>query len=642
MGSFRDSESKPKGGRFRQMETGGSAVTAAARRRVANTPDQVRAISKGFTFGFADEIDAAGAAVETGITNTVKRLTGRQPAYGMKDAYGAVMDANAEADARFAQEHPVQNFGLQVVGGAVGPGVATAARYVGRARGLGSATARSAAVGTATGAVAGAGNSRGGAQERAVGAGKGAVTGAVVGAAVPGAARLAQTAGRGVNAAIGQPFGGANRGAAARLREALQQDGLTEPQIRQAIDNWQRSGVTPEFLNVVGENTRALIRAAAGQPGPARDAAQAYRNTTVASIPNRAIERANALTPGETRTPAQFVDDTTGARDAAARTNYAGPYSEVVEVPQAVSDMLNDSAGRALIARARADAVENQDWVAQADLERLLQGAVDGRLPQVSARTLDRLAIAARERGQGFARNSRGTRARGSFGRQDQINAVLDDVDGLQPARAEYRAQSQAIETAQDGPSVLGPRSEFEPAIDDLGGNLQALLAARIRERQALRDGFGVRDNVAGRLRDIAYAPDVRPNLNQLYGQAGDDFADASANLLAKQEQANFIAPNTGSQTQLRGADTNRLMGAVGTLFEMANGSLRPLLERFARGLTMTEAERNILVQVGIGTPDDAMRVLSAPPPPAAVAAGNVYRRIGVTVPSTIQGTAPR
>lgn len=611
-----------------------------ARRRVKSAPDQVRAAAKGATFGFADELDAGAAALETGMGNLVRRATGQPVEYGMKDAYGAVMDANAEADAKFASEHPVQNVGLQIAGGIAAPGAAAAGRFVGAGRGIVRQSLRSAAVGVGAGAVAGAGNGRG-VVDRAKSAGKGAVIGGAVGGAMPAAGRVMQTAGRAVNAAIGQPFGGAQRGAVARLREALDQDGLTPQQITQTVTQWRQSGVTPEFLNVVGENTRALFRAAGSQGGQGRGAAQAYRDQTVASIPNRAIERANALTPGETRTPGQFADEMRGARETTAQQNYGQWSDAMVDVPDTVLDMLADSSGRSIIARARADAIENQDWMRQAELDRLLESGAPGGvgpIPRISAGTIDRLVIAARERGAAFAQRGNGFRARGAYERRNQLDETLGAIDEVQPSRQQYQQQSRAIEAAEDGPSVMGPRSEFDPATAAIADNPEAMLAAQIRERQALRDNFGTRDQVRSQLGDIANAPDVRPNLRQLYGDRGDQFADAAGNLVQKQDHANYIAPNTNSQTFSRGQDAQGIFGVGQQLWELAQGSLRPIVERMARGLTITEREQQILVELGIGSPDDALRALAAPPPAPSQVIRRVAPRASVAAPVANEG----
>lgn len=608
-----------------------SQAAVAARRRVKNTPDQVRALTKGFSFSLADELDAGGAALETGANNLVRRMTGQKSVgYGMGDAYKAVMDANRSADNIFAQNHPVQNIGLQVAGGAVGPGAAAGSRYISGARTLARATGRSAAVGAGMGAVAGAGNASGGAVGRAKGAVGGAVTGAAVGAAAPSAGRVAQTAGRAVNAALGQPFGGASRGAVARLAEAMHQDGLAPADIQRTVAEWRRSGVTPEFLNVVGENTRALIRTAAGQQGAARNSAQAYRDQTVASIPNRAIERANSLTPGEARTPAQFAEGMRATREATAQANYGAWSDEPVTVPDAVKDMLSDASGRSIIARARADAIENQDWMRQAELDLLLRETQNGQLPRISAGTVDRLVIAARERGAGFAARGNGFRARGAYQRRGQLDGVLAGVEEAQPSRAAYQAHSQAIEAAEDGASVMGPRSEFDAAHQAISQNPFAIQGAQIRERQALRNTFGTRDQVRGQLGDIANAPDVRPNLEQLYGERGNLFADAAGRLVQKQDHANFVAPNTNSQTFSRGQDAKNKIGVVANIMEAMGGRIRPLVERVAHGLTITEREREILTQIGIGSPEDALAALRVAPPAPSRVGGAVARRAAV------------
>lgn len=621
--------------------TGRLAADRDAKRRLKSTPDQLRAISKGATFGFADEIDSAGAALETGVGNLFKRATGQKPAYGMGDAYGAVMDANKNADNLFAEKHPVQNVALQLGGGMIGPGVASGARYIGAGRSLLGTTARAAGVGAATGAVAGFGTSDGGLAERGRGAARGATTGAIIGGALPSVGRLAQTGGRAINGALGQPFGGSNQGAIARLREALRADGLDENQLRAAIRQWTQSGVTPEFMNIAGENTRALIRSA-GSQGPARQAAQGYRNTTVASIPNRAIERTNALTPGETRRPAQFAADTVVQRRTDANVRYAGPNSTPVEINGEMARAMRGTTGRAAIAEARRVAEINGDTAVMNELDQLPDGDLSS-FPPMTARTLDKVRGALRDMGTAEAPTSRGA-AGGYRSRVEQMDTGLDAVPGLRDARQHYAAQSRGIEAAEDGASVMGPRSEFEPEIGAIADNPFAMTGARIRERQALRDKFGTRDQVKGILDDISAAPDVRPNLRQLYGEEGDRFANAAGNLSAKQEQANYIAPNTNSQTFSRENDNNNMFGAVRTAMEMAGGSIRPIIERLGRGLTITERERGILVQLGIGSPEDALRALAAVSPAGSRLSGNLFRNAGVaTVPMTAnQGTASR
>jgi hypothetical protein len=250
--------------------------------------------------------------------------------------------------------------------------------------------------------------------------------------------------------------------------------------------------------------------------------------------------------------------------------------------------------------------------------------------------------IALGERAKTAVQRNANDMASGLRGRGADLEASLQDVPGMNRARNTYRAMSQGADAALEGPSVLGPRSEFEPAHAP-GNNPFAQQGAQIRERQALRDHFGTRDQVRGRLADIADAPDVRPNLEQLYGPEGGRFADAARNLVQKQDHANYIAPNTGSQTQSRSQDAKNIFGAVRSVAEAVGGNLRPLVERMAHGLTMTERERNILVQLGIGSPDEALRALSAAPTAASRVTHNIFSRAGVlAAPTAASETAHR
>lgn len=162
---------------------------ADARRRVASTPGQVRAIGKGASLNFSDELDAASAALETGANNALSKVGLTKGAgYGMKDAYGAVMDAEKQADNAFSTQHPGQNFGLQVLGGLSTGKVGL--KTIQEAKTFGGAVGRSAGVGAAFGAIAGAGNDRG--VNRLAGAATGAATGAALGGALPAVAKVAQ------------------------------------------------------------------------------------------------------------------------------------------------------------------------------------------------------------------------------------------------------------------------------------------------------------------------------------------------------------------------------------------------------------------------------------------------------------------
>lgn len=170
---------------------GGGAKEKARRdaaKRAEGTPDAVRAMTKGFTFGFADELDAGSAALETATNNLFSRLSGKKgPGYSARDAYDAVMAENLFRDERYAKEMPIPNIAYQILGGAKAPGMGMAGRYIAGSKGFGEAALRSARAGAIAGGVAGAGNAKDG--ERLPKAIEGAGFGAGVGGGLPLAAR---------------------------------------------------------------------------------------------------------------------------------------------------------------------------------------------------------------------------------------------------------------------------------------------------------------------------------------------------------------------------------------------------------------------------------------------------------------------
>lgn len=585
-----------------------------ADRRVRNTPAQVRAFNQGTTFGFADEIDAVGAAAETGLNNLGRRMLGKPDVgYGMKDAYGAVMDAQAEGDATFRREHPVQSIGLEIGGGIVAPGTGAAGRLVSQGTTAVARIGRAAVAGGAMGAVAGAGHARGDVAQRGKGALMGATTGAVAGAVLSGGIEGARTGARMINNASGHRFSSPAASAAGRLRDALRADGVDDQAINAAVAEYERVGATaPTLADVGGENTRALLRTAGSQLGTAgRNRMTEYRDETVHGLPDAAIERSRALTPNEARPAGTVAREIAAGRQTAARTDYAEPYAQFVEVPDDIKDMLSDSAGRSIIGRARADAIENRDWGAQTELDRLLRETVDGQLPRISAGTLDRLQIAARERGAAFATSGRNYRARGAFERQGQINGLLDETPGLEAARADYRSASRAIEGVEEiGPTILkAPPDEFAASLE--GYDDRGLEAARVGARQALTDALGQRANAMGTVDQIAWAPNTRRNLTALFGQdEAERFIQAARLNLDRARNANYMAPNTGSQTQTRGADAS----GIKSVFNAIRRPVQALLDRVANGLTITPAEADQLVHAGLLDARQAARLIQAQP----------------------------
>jgi len=191
----------------RQRDPEYQAAIADATARSENVPDRLRALTQGGALGFLDEIVGASAYARQGLENAGNRVAGRENTMSASMAAQAARDSERAAADQFAQENPIENFGLSLAGGLLTPGLAAGGNYIAGAQGAGR-LARAAGVGAGYGAVSGAGYDTGNIADRGDGAAMGALVGAgtgVIGQA--GADRLARL---GVNAAA-RPASAARR-----------------------------------------------------------------------------------------------------------------------------------------------------------------------------------------------------------------------------------------------------------------------------------------------------------------------------------------------------------------------------------------------------------------------------------------------
>lgn len=176
----------------------------------------------------------------------------------------------------------------------------------------------------------------------------------------------------------------------------------------------------------------------------------------------------------------------------------------------------------------------------------------------ISAGTVDRLVIAARERGGKFAEMGRRSSARGALVRRDQLDAVLDKIDAVKPARAAYRAKSQAIDVLNK-PGVRQDIFSTDPT--DYAAWLKSLppearRANQVAIRQEILDTLGgQRASTFGSLDELATSPYVRDNLRAAIGPDADQYISHLTQRLEKTRNAGFVAPNAGSRTAVLNDD---------------------------------------------------------------------------------------
>lgn len=144
-----------------------------------------RSVASGATFGFADELAAAGDATVGPAFDWVggklglgKTNTSEAPTWS--ERYSQNLESERGQDKTYAEENPGWDIGGKVLGGVTGA-IATLPRFLLQGAGIG----RSAATGAGLGAVSGFGEGEGGLEDRALNAAKGGAIGGVLGGAAP-------------------------------------------------------------------------------------------------------------------------------------------------------------------------------------------------------------------------------------------------------------------------------------------------------------------------------------------------------------------------------------------------------------------------------------------------------------------------
>lgn len=450
------------------------------------------------------------------------------------------------------------------------------------------------------------------------------IGGALIGtgglAAGPAIARTgARVANRAVNAVSGREFLDPEAIARERLQASIGREGGV-PALQQNVNDWGASGASnPSLIDVTGNNTRRLVRAAAsGSTGDAQNIAGRYADEIAGNIQDRSSGLVRGLTPGRQNTAEATAQGLEDARRQAAQVDYAPAYEAPIDVTPEMVSALSGSEGRAAIGRALRAASSRRNVKQIEELQSLLSvvsaptsgvGAHIGRthlienaLKDISAGSVDRVRIAMGRTGEALNQNP-ATRdiAGGYFDRTRDIDTALEQAPNLQPARAAYRNSSQQIEAVGTGQGAMtAPSAEYVPAVNAM--TPQARAAAQIGHRQALLDAIErPAQGSTGTLNRIATSQQQGENLGATFGQpAADRLRAGIGNEIGRLRNARFVSPNTGSQTALR-ADELGLVDAIPT---SRLGILSHAVTALRNGLTLTDAQRAAIVRLGTSERD--------------------------------------
>lgn len=646
------------------------AAEAEAQRRLQSDPSMAsggNALFQGLTFGYADELAGLLAGAGQAGRNAIRTAQGQPVEIQSGDLRNAVTQATRGESERFDREQPIANVGLQAAGGLLTGGGA-----------VGTGIRGAAITGGLYGAGYGAGTAEGGFAERLPGAVTGGVVGGVTGGAVGAAAPYVARGLGSIGDAVSPVTEGLRRilpgnrpepqvVAARRLTDQFRRQRDT-PDIQAAIAERRAAGLEPSIVDVGGENLRATVRAAASGEGPGRELATQYAEGVRASSTPRAIERARSLT-GDNRDSIQVARDLTKARGAEADTLYGDAYNQVIDAPEEVIRNLRGPEGASAIAEARTLAVLENDEAAVRALDALAVADLDQR-PEVTGKALEYVRAAYAD----AAANVEGRLATAYQGRADALDSALDAIPQLRQARQAYSLASRQIDAVGGVPDRMGvqrlgrperrPQSLLttdSPRYGEYAGNMppevQAANQVYQRDQIVNRLGRGPEGGVRA-LNDLSAgaglpagpnAPIVARNLEATFPGQGQRFQQDIRLNREQVSNANFIDPNTGSPTASRLAD-QAAEGAQAVANVATGGKaavVRLAIDNAIRRIGLNEAERQAIVELGIGSADDLERIVQLAdasrranrPPPREVRAWvvNAQNTLGAQNPVAIE-----
>jgi len=290
--------------------------------------DPVRQVLKGATFGFADELGSALAAIPAGIA------TGTNPL----DAYREMQQAVSGEQKAYEQANPGTALGLEMLGG-LSTGIASGVKAL---PSLASALPRLPAWATTA--------MLGGAQGAVYGAGTGDPGNRLENAAEQGllGAAIAPVAGK-VGEVIGDAIGGTASWAGRKLSESPQ--GTAERVIRRVVDaeglsaddvinRMGRLGA-PAVLADTGENLRGLLRAATDSIGPVKRGARELLEPRQMSSGDRLAEAAQSAFGAQADDFTSMIAKLKQARSATADPLYTQARAEGDDALRSIRDAYN-------------------------------------------------------------------------------------------------------------------------------------------------------------------------------------------------------------------------------------------------------------------------------------------------------------
>lgn len=553
-------------------------------------------IMQGVTLGMGDEFNAASRSFPGWVANLVMGntpLSDVSKAFGLEDgqselnkAYTDRLAAERADLSAYKDAHPVAALGGEALGSMVAaPAGALNALRAGTevALPMAKSGARMAGDllknGATMGAISGAGNAEGGASDRLAGALTGAAVGGTLGVAVP----AAISGGGRVLGWAGSALGlrNADKAAENKVLQALARDGVTPDQLP---GRFAATDKPLGLLDVGGENTLGLARAAAGTPGTARQVAADMLEGRQAGQVSRLGEdiRTNVAPQGYHDEAAALI----AQRNADAAALYPEAMSTKPVWSERVQQFLDDPITKhglrqgleiqRLEALARGEKFNPLDYAITGFNEAgdpILAGVPNMRTLNTVKKGLDNIL-------EGYRDSTTGRLALDERGRAvDEVRrAFLGEVDSLNP---DYAAARQAWAGPTRARDVMQRGRDF--------ANMDAPDIAREVARMSDADREFYQIGVAQALRDRLYRDTAQPGQNAALRISGEGLNEKLAAALGKDKadallgrvkteadmtgRRNFV--RGGSQTANKQADAADMSVDTSVLANLLRGDLK-------------------------------------------------------------------
>lgn len=540
---------------FDVVDEGGAESRVAKRRKLKGGMKALRGVDAAVR-GAADMLSAGFADEAAGMVGGLPALAPGGETY--RDARQRITAEERAIDQADREDMPASR-AIGQVGGFIGGLGAGAVTNLGRFTTAVPNALRAVGAGAGYGALGATGNAEGSIPERLDDAAFGALLGGVVGGvAVP----VTGAVGMGVNHLL-------NRYAAPVERAARALRPRTNAgQVRERINHLREAGAVPSFVSATDETGRGFVRASAARMTPAREAVQQRAEAASLNLPDRIGIQARRALSDDPRTPRAIAAQLGGERRVNANRNFGAVRGEEIPMAPETVQALRTEHGRDAIREA---VRRERDPEVRAALNRLANDALDDPSTLITVGMADRISRVLNGRAQ-EARDP--DLAMTLSGLANDVRApTANAVPGYRTALDDYGAESRLMEAAERGEDFL-LRNTDEFADEVAGPGQPGNGLARATARRAIERAAGENPAAApGVARKLATAPEQQMRNRALLGDEGAEALEAGMGAEARVvRDINDVAPRTGSQTQLRGADEEQLSGFVNAIQTVAQG----------------------------------------------------------------------